>query len=265
MQVQKVYAVSEYKARFSDNSNNHRQEHKPPHPIQQPQSSPRNPKPHPLTPKMRSTTLLSLLTLLPIALAYTVRTASIKIQNNTPNNLTGLSISHKYSNVYKEQYDWLSLAPGATTPDPMTATYHTCFLCTGRDWWLLTYHPAVPSAERPGQLQFRYTAPKNFRNIIDALERAAPGMIKAAINLAKGSNPAALPAAKAAQVVSKAMCKLLFNTESTDGFKQHILTDVDAGRVTTFVVQADGKVQIKSRSGSSETVTEARWVEAEHA
>jgi hypothetical protein len=110
-----------------------------------------------------------------------------------------------------------------------------------------------------------YSDPENFRSIIDFLEKAAPGLIKTAINVAKGSNPQLLPAAKVAQIASKVMCKLMFNNESTAGFKQHILRSEDEGRVTTIVINADDTITFKSKSGNSDTVTSTKWIPAEHA
>lgn len=118
---------------------------------------------------------------------------------------------------------------------------------------------------RPNELKLWYSDPENFRDIIDFLEDAAPMLIKTAINVAKGSNPQLLPAAKVAQIASKVLCNLLFNNESTDQFKQHILRAEDAGRVTVVVINADDTITFKSKSGDSKTVTSTRWVPAEHA
>jgi hypothetical protein len=211
------------------------------------------------------TQLLLALCFLPLALCLTKRTALVKIQNNTPDTITGISVSHKYSDVYKNQGDWGSIAPGTTTPGTMTVEYNTGAFTTGRDWWMVTYHRTQPGSERPNELKMWFSDPENFRNIIDFLEKAAPSLIKTAINVAKGSNPAAIPAAKAAQIVSKVMCKLMFNDESTAGFKQHILRSEDEKVVTTIVINKDDTITFKSKSGNSETVTSTKWVAAEHA
>lgn len=217
---------------------------------------------------MHSQKLLHLfltLCFLPFALCLTKRTAYVKIRNETPDPIDGAAISHKYSDVYKNTLDFSTIKPGQTSADTLTVEYNTGAFTTGRDWWLVTYHRSNPSSTRPGSLKLRYTDPSNFRSIIDTLEQAAPALIKTAINVAKGSNPAYLPAAKAAQVAAKAVNKLLFNEESTAGFKQHILRSEDEGKVTTVVIHADDTVTFESKSGDSETVTSSRWLPVEHA
>ena len=211
------------------------------------------------------TQLLVALCWLPFALCLTKRTALVKIRNNTPDTISGASISHKYSDVYKDQGDFVAIAPGTTSLKTMTVQYNTGAFTTGRDWWMVTYHRAQAGSERPNELKMWYSDPTNFRSIIDFLEKAAPTLIKTAINAAKGSNPQLIPAAKAAQIVSKVMCKLMFNDESTAGFKQHILRLEDEGKVTTLVINADNTITFKSKSGNSDTITSTKWVEAEHA
>ncbi|KAF2676705.1 hypothetical protein K458DRAFT_410183 [Lentithecium fluviatile CBS 122367] len=210
--------------------------------------------------------LFLVLYLLPVALAE-YNKAQVKIQNNTPDTLSGVGVAHKYSDNYKNDYTWEeSIVPGATSTETMTVEYNTGWLTTGRDWWMVTYHRNVPSAERSGELKMWYTAPKNLRNVIDILEQMAPKLIKAAIDkLKKPGDPRKMAAGVAAGVVSKVMCKLMFNDESTDGFKQHILREADEDRVTTIVINADNTVTFKSKSGNSNTGTDTRWVAVEYA
>lgn len=217
---------------------------------------------------MRSLRIVQLLfafCFLPFALCLTKRTALVKIQNNTPDTISGIGVSHKYSDVYKNQYDWSVIPPGSLSTEAMTVEYNTGAFTTGRDWWMVTYHREQTSSLRPNELKMWYSDPENFRNIIDFLEKAAPALIKTAINAAKGSNPQLLPAAKAAQIASKVLCKLMFNDESTAGFKQHILRSEDEERVTTIVINADNTITFQSKSGNSNTVTSTRWIPAEHA
>ncbi|USP81360.1 hypothetical protein yc1106_08634 [Curvularia clavata] len=209
--------------------------------------------------------LLFFLCWLPLALCVKKREAYITIHNNTPDIITSASVSHKYSDNYKNQAEWENLRPGFKSHVIRRVEYNTGPLTLGRDWWFVTYHRKQAGSERPNQLLMWYSDPTNFRNIIDFLEDKAPLLIKTAIKAAKGSNPALLPAAKAAQIVSKAMCEVLFNTEKTDGFKQHILREEDVGEITTIVINADNTITFKSPSGNSETVTSTKWIDAEHA
>lgn len=147
--------------------------------------------------------LFIFLPLLPLALCKTKQTALFKVLNKTPNAISGLSISHKYSDVYKNQFDWEGTVPaGKISSEAMTVEYNTGFGTTGRDWWQVTYHRDQPGSVRPNEVKMWYTDPTNFRDIIDFLEKAAPSLIQTAINVAKGSNPQLLPAAKAAKIVS---------------------------------------------------------------
>jgi hypothetical protein len=202
---------------------------------------------------------------LPLALCLTKRTAFVKIQNNTPNTISGVGVSQKYSDVYKNQYDWSVIPSGMLSTAAMTVEYNTGAFTTGRDWWMVTYHREQTTSVRSNELKMWYSDPENFRSIIDFLEKAAPAPIKTAINVAKGSNPQLLPAAKVAQIASKVMCKLMFNNESTAGFKQHILRFEDEERVRTIVINADNTIVFKSKSGNSNTVTSTKWIPAEHA
>lgn len=209
--------------------------------------------------------LLVVLCWLPLALCVTKREAYVTIQNNTPDIISGASISHKYSDNYKNEAGFSDIPPGARSPMIHRVEYNTGALTLGRDWWFITYHRKQAGSKRPNELLMWYSDPTNFRNIIDFLEQAAPVLIKTAIKAAKGSNPALLPVAKAAQIVSKAMCDILFNEETTSGFKQHILRDEDAGKTTLIIINADNTITFKSPSGNSETVTSTKWVKAEHA
>ncbi|KAJ4351801.1 uncharacterized protein N0V89_007145 [Didymosphaeria variabile] len=202
---------------------------------------------------------------LPLGLCLTKRTAQVKIRNDTPDPITAAAISHKYSDVYKNQLDFDTIASGKTSADALTVEYNTGAFTTGRDWWLITYHRERADAERKNELKMWYSDPSNFRSIIDTLEKAAPAIIKTAINVAKGSNPAYLPAAKAAQIVAKQMNKLLFNSESTAGFKQHILRSEDERKVTIITIHGDNTISFQSESGNSKTVTSTKWIAAEHA
>ncbi|KAH8674815.1 hypothetical protein BGZ60DRAFT_404871 [Tricladium varicosporioides] len=187
------------------------------------------------------------------------QTAQVSVRNNWDQPLVGVSVIHKYSDDYKNHGEWGIIKPGELAPETMDVEYNTGFLTTGRDWWVITWY----SADMKTQY---YSDPVNFRNIIDALEKVAPSVVKVAMKtvaagMAAEAGPGAVVAAKnAAKVLAKVANEALFNTESTDGFKQHILRSEDAGKLTEIVINKDRSITFKSKSGNSDTGTSSRKV-----
>jgi len=168
----------------------------------------------------------------------THQTAQVVIKNSTGRPFRSVNVLHKYSDDYKNRGDWGSGSdsapplPGAIS-SPMTVDYNTGAFTTGKDWWLVTW-------EYEGDHKVYYTNPNNFRDIIDFLE--AP--VKRLINMALDAMDLS---------AGKVIVDALFNSETTAGFKQHILRDEDAGRQTQIVINADNMVQWLSPSGTSDT------------
>ncbi|KAM4058543.1 hypothetical protein HRG_006495 [Hirsutella rhossiliensis] len=172
------------------------------------------------------------------------RTASVTIQNNAPEKIKSVSLIHKYSSVYKSRAEWPLIEQGKS-PDPdnrTTVEYNTGPFTTGRDWWLLSFYN--------DDITINYmTNPNNFRDVVDFLESI--GTVTT-ISLF-GATAGVLAAA-----VAKATTDRLFDSETTVGFKQHILRSEDADKLTTIVINADYTITFKSESGISETVTARR-------
>jgi len=110
-----------------------------------------------------------------------------------------------------------------------------------------------------------YSDPNNFRGIIDGFENIAPDAIAAAAGAVAGliaspSGPGAVGAAVAAAAAAKATTSALFNSEGTEGFKRHMLTEEDEGATTEIVIRGDNTVEFRSKSGNSETVTSTKSV-----
>ncbi len=120
-------------------------------------------------------------------------------------------------------------AGGNTSPE-LQVDYTTGFFTTGRDWWIITW-------EYEGENKVYFTDPVNLRGLIDFLEKAGNITIKGALAAAAGA----------------VITSLLFNSEGTSGFKQHILRKQDAGKLTTIVINKGNEVEWKSASGSSTT------------
>lgn len=184
--------------------------------------------------------------------AVTHRQAKVTVQNKTPDNILSISLVHKYSDNYKNQMQWPILHPGDSSRPFLTADYNTGFATTGRDWWLLTWY----SEDLKTQY---YTDPINFRGVLDALEKVAPEAVQAvsgsaaALLTSEAGPVAATLAATAAVALAKETTKYLFNSEATEGFKQHILRPEDANAITHIVINDDGTVTFQSRSGTSST------------
>lgn len=176
--------------------------------------------------------------------------ARVSVRNECSTPIYNVSVIHKYSSVYKNTFKWPEVKSGALAAEMMPVQYHHGFLRTGWDWWAVTW-------VRDNQA---YTSsPQNFRALVDFLERIAPIAIEAVTSVAAGAATAPLgPLAVAvAEIVAGAaaggVASTLFNTESTDGFKAHVLDSSDENQITEVVIRNDGRVYFKSNSGSSST------------
>ncbi|SPO04678.1 uncharacterized protein DNG_07363 [Cephalotrichum gorgonifer] len=186
----------------------------------------------------------------------TKRTATASVRNNTSEPLVAVSVVHKYSDNYKHEGAWGIIQPGELGEEPMEVEYNTGAFTTGRDWWVVTFYS-------PDMETLYYSDPANFRGIFDSLEEVAPDMISAAAGAIAGlagslSGPGAVGAAVAAAAAAKATTASLFNSEGTEGFKQHILREEDEDALTEIVINADRTITFKSNSGNSDTVTSSK-------
>lgn len=167
---------------------------------------------------MRFFKLLACFSLLQFSAAATKRSAYVTVRNNTPNPIRAVTVLHKYSNNYKHRGDWDIIQTSNTSDSKLTVEYNTGFFTTGRDWWLVTW-------QNEDKTWFYYSDPKNLRRIFDTIEGISPGN----------------------------RLKSLFNSESTTGFKQHILRKEDANQVTEIIINKDNTITFHSRSGDSST------------
>ncbi|MBN8508328.1 MAG: hypothetical protein J0L57_06920 [Burkholderiales bacterium] len=205
------------------------------------------------------------------------RTCKVAVVNRTGRRLSMVAVGHKYSDVYRDSFQWLSaVEPGQTTPAAGPVRYHIGVATTGRDWWLVTWvHAATGEAF--------HTAPHNYREWLDAPEKVLHGATELAHCVAGGflvdrilKNASVLaflsrigvpetwlPAAVEGGMSLKNACivlgcveltRALTNTEATVGFKQHILRDDDAGRTLQIELGPNNAVHLRSHSGVSETV-----------
>ncbi|WP_087019108.1 hypothetical protein [Thaumasiovibrio subtropicus] len=163
----------------------------------------------------------------------TKRTAKARIENKTGKDIKIATLNHKYSDDYHNQETFGLIKDGDVSGN-LTVEYNTGFGTTGRDWWLVTWQYDEESVY--------YTDPNNFRGAIDYLERQVNSVISDNKDIPDELKPAV-------ELASSAL-----NSESTKGFKQHILRSEDEGKVVRIVLYKDGTVTIKSESGKSHTV-----------
>lgn len=96
-----------------------------------------------------------------------------------------------------------------------------------------------------------YSNPQNYRGTFDAIGKAIAGnavgyaaTLLAPIMVMTGGSVAA----------AKASTNGVFDSEETKGYKQHILREEDADKVTEIIINKDNTIILKSESGDSETV-----------
>lgn len=169
--------------------------------------------------------------------------SSVEIVNNTGLNLLCVLIAHKYSDVYKNDHKWLNIANGVTT-SPAQVDFNTGFGTTGRDWWIVVWMDV--------QGNFYKTDPSNLRGVIDLLEVGLNFAMKIKTIIGLTSPEPTSKAAAAAGLLFEAIIGNPLNSESTSGFKQHILTKDDLKRPTKIILRSDA-VEFDSESGSSTT------------
>ncbi|KAM4061658.1 hypothetical protein HRG_013278 [Hirsutella rhossiliensis] len=164
------------------------------------------------------------------------RSATVHVDNKSQNPLEGLSVVHKYSDVFVDKYTINRLAPGSRTED-LKVEYHTGFWTTGGDWWKICWTSNNATT-------ITYTDPNNFRGAVDWFEKSISDIIPIPGSAAGGA---------AGFLVGKVITGLVANQATTAGFKQHILREGDHD--TSIVIEKDGSVTFQSPSGVSTTTT----------
>ncbi|MGR9114673.1 MAG: hypothetical protein ACU85E_02825 [Gammaproteobacteria bacterium] len=181
----------------------------------------------------------------------THRKAKVLIENQTGQRILSVSVGHKYSNDYKNTFDWEGpIEIGKTTNAGMVVDYHTGALTTGRDWWVVSW------VTEDGKTYV--TNPKNLRGIIDFLEgigsKISAPLASLATALSLAPEPVISKVTGAAVAVTSVVVGGFCNAESTNGFKQHILRKNDQDAPTKIILKQD-TVVFHSKSGESITGT----------
>ncbi|MEM8649888.1 MAG: hypothetical protein AAGF54_05100 [Pseudomonadota bacterium] len=202
------------------------------------------------------------------AQAQTARSAQVVVVNNTGKRIANLTLLHKYSDKWDEEFKFPKLLMPGQSTKLSTVRYETGFLRTGTDWWALNW------AYANGEPKLYYTDPNNFRGFVDFLESSARFVIPAvatgaaalagAVCTAESAGacgPAAGAAIKATAAASTALSAKMFGEGSTEGFKQYTLREDDHNQKITITLNANGTVDFEAPSGDSSTVYNSMEVE----
>ncbi|KAL2856104.1 hypothetical protein BJX68DRAFT_263599 [Aspergillus pseudodeflectus] len=186
------------------------------------------------------------------------RWAWVTIRNNTDQPIYGVTVAHKYSDVYKNGKAWDVIQPGSSKDKEFWVDYNTGFLTTGKDWWKITWVLGDGKT-------FAYSNPENFRGIFDLFDKALNAYVTTVTGLAKGLAGALQTGqftdiTKGIQEAAEGMLKALLDQDGTVGFKQHMLESEDEHEVTEIVINGDGTIDFKSKSGNSSTVYKSETV-----
>lgn len=174
-------------------------------------------------------------------LAKTTRSTTVHVQNLTGLDIESVSVVHKYSNVFREKTDWGKLSNGKMTRQFMKIRYNTGALTTGQDWWLVTW-----KYKRNNSVL--YTAPNNFRGIVDMVERMHL-LPYEAVNTSMRQ----VPGFQLLSITPTArLANGLMNSGSTKGLKKHLLRKSDQANGVIITIRHDS-VAFDSASGHSST------------
>jgi hypothetical protein len=173
----------------------------------------------------------------------TENSAPVVIGNASSRTFRTIGVSHKYSDVYKNQASWNQLAPGPVSSPPLTVQHNTGFGTTGQDWWWIV---AVDDQNNGFQ-----TDPSNGRGFWDAVEDSAGDIGDALTELCEALAPETEGVGLVGAAVTTALTAAL-NSESTAGFKEFLLREGDAAQGVTITV-TDDDVTFSADSGTAET------------
>lgn len=162
------------------------------------------------------------------------RTGYCCINNESSRYVLSLKMTHKYSDVYKDTYhqDPIVVSNPQSVIGSTSVTFNTGRFTTGQDWFHLKW---ISIDLISGKCYLNETNPKNFRWFFDAAEKLVSLddlMQKESLGFAPES--------------------IVFNIESTVGFKKHCLHKIDSywSKPTNINITND-KVWFISESGTS--------------
>lgn len=173
----------------------------------------------------------------------TANYAQVVIKNNSSKTFVSIGLSHKYSDVYKNQSTWADLGPGQAGHPPLTVEYNTGFGTTGQDWWYIL------AVDTEGNVW--NTDPSNARWLWDKVDW---GLQKFGSTIA-GWLAAGAPESGGVTLVGAGLLQVLTmatNDEATTGYKEFLLRSEDAGQTVTITL-TDTNINFSAPSGTADT------------
>ena len=179
----------------------------------------------------------------------THRQAKVRVVNESGQRIepNSIVIAHKYSDVYKNELKFPNGLDVGSTDDAggsMIVDYHTGFLTTGVDWWLVSWVTADDA-------KIHMTTPQNLTDILDWIQENLTDAIAEATTIGGGilGPPGAVVTAAA---VGLFMNKVM-NTEKVSNFKMFMLQSEDEGAWVTIRIKNDNVLTFEAPSGNAET------------
>lgn len=181
----------------------------------------------------------------------THRQAKVRIVNESGQRIepNSIVIAHKYSDVYTNELKFpKGLAVGSTDDagGSMIVDYHTGFLTTGVDWWLVSWVTADDA-------KIHMTTPHNLTELLDLIQENLTLAIAEAAATAIGGEILGPPGAAVAAAAVGLFMKKVMNTEKVSGFKMFMLESEDEGAWVTIRIKNDNVLTFESTSGNAET------------
>jgi hypothetical protein len=172
------------------------------------------------------------------------RRAKVVIVNDTGKELAKITVYHKYSNEFKDEFSWENLKAGATSkPHDKPVRFYTGIATTGVDWWIVVFK------DKAGNEYI--SNPKNFRKIVDALESILLDSVPMLSSILIG--PSGVLIKDASEIAARAALNKeeTFSKQFGVSFKQHVLRKADADTTIQIILKSheDEGVIIQSVNG----------------
>eukprot|EP00922_Rhytidocystis_sp_ex-Travisia-forbesii_P043371 GHVS01064701.1.p1 GENE.GHVS01064701.1~~GHVS01064701.1.p1 ORF type:complete len:454 (+),score=52.16 GHVS01064701.1:424-1785(+) len=204
-------------------------------------------------------------------------TASVRIRNELGHDISGVTVVHKYSdennnkdNNLADKKIWNHIKEGEICDDSLNVLFNNNDINTtnGSNWWKVFWYSKDGS-------NFYQTDPQNFPGVIDGLETFAETAIPLSFSISADTEQTpAGPAATTTTVngvtppltiAARKNLQYVLNSQSTSGFKEHILGSEDINETIDIVLREDGMVTFMSQTGNSTAIATATKIRRENA
>eukprot|EP00922_Rhytidocystis_sp_ex-Travisia-forbesii_P043373 GHVS01064703.1.p1 GENE.GHVS01064703.1~~GHVS01064703.1.p1 ORF type:complete len:449 (+),score=46.42 GHVS01064703.1:107-1453(+) len=200
-------------------------------------------------------------------------TSSVRIVNEIGHDISGVTVVHKYSNENNQDNNladkkiWNHIKKGEVCDDSLNVSFNNNET-NGTDWWKVFWYSKDGS-------NFYQTDPQNFPGVIDGLETFAETAIPLSFSISADTEQTpAGPAATTTTVngvtppltiAARKNLQYVLNSQSTSGFKEHILGSEDINETIDIVLREDGMVTFMSQTGNSTAIATATKIRRENA